>query len=284
MLARAKRVSECTQPRPHSALTDTSCRLLSSCSARGGEHAQPAGPAGGLPQRALEPHLLVSFAAAAGHVYYMRASWRPAHPGGCVVAFHARAVMILLSQHQSLLPVCCLRVMPPAMAGPSNKRHSRCVPSWAARATGMLACLLVAASCCAGWCRLQRHRLPPFPSPSLSHHRLRTHVDTPGLLLLRCSVCARHHQHRRGPASRRSGMRRRPSCWRWPRPTARRSVASTRARTPCPVAAASCRRCARAAPASERGGGRLSGPPWEAGSSTRGKEGGGRRRLGWGCS
>ena len=35
-------------------------------------------------------------------------------------------------------------------------------------------------------------------------------------------------------------------------PTARRSWASTRARTPCPAAAASCRRCAPAAPASKR--------------------------------
>lgn len=74
-------------------------------------------------------------------------------------------------------------------------------------------------------------------------------------LLPAADPCALRHltraaPRRRGLARRRTGMPPRPSWWRWPRPTARRSWASTRARTPCPAAAASCRRCALAAPAS----------------------------------
>ena len=57
---------------------------------------------------------------------------------------------------------------------------------------------------------------------------------------------------RPGPASRRTGPRPRTSWSSWPRPTARRSWASSRAPTPCPAAAASCRPCAPAAPVSKR--------------------------------
>jgi hypothetical protein len=106
----------------------------------------------------------------------------------------------------------------------------------------------------ARWRAVCRTTPPPPPAPphthTYTHAHAHTHTRTHTMSRLhpRSSHSRRpppaHHARRRGRASRRTGTPRSPCCWRWPRPTARRSWGSTRARTQCLVSARA-RACVR---------------------------------------